>query len=197
MSKSKTDRNKQRVKLYKKVRNTSSWGSTIVYLLLIVLFIGMVVFLAGFVIEYIFESKFAHGYEELERTAKLYEAGIDDKSIMDYVFTDSEGERAFAEDLDAATEVCVYAKLPRSFQIPTPVGNYAPDWAIAFNKGAVKHIFFIAETKGSMDSMQLKEVERAKIGCAEKLFNNLSTSNVRYHKVDSYQTLLDIMKSMD
>ena len=119
------------------------------------------------------------------------------KSIMDYVFTDSEGERAFAADLDAATEVCVYAKLPRSFQIPTPVGNYAPDWAIAFNKGAVKHIFFIAETKGSMDSMQLKEVERAKIGCAEKLFNNLSTSNVRYHKVDSYQTLLDIMKSMD
>lgn len=119
------------------------------------------------------------------------------KSIMDYVFTDSDGERAFAADLDAATEVCVYAKLPRSFQIPTPVGNYAPDWAIAFNKGTVKHIFFIAETKGSMDSMQLKEVERAKIGCAEKLFNNLSTSNVRYHKVDNYQTLLDIMKSMD
>ncbi len=119
------------------------------------------------------------------------------KSIMDYVFTDSDGERSFAEDLDAATEVCVYAKLPRSFHIPTPVGNYAPDWAIAFNKGSVKHIFFIAETKGSMDSMQLKEVEKAKIGCAEKLFNNLSTSNVRYHKVDSYQTLLDIMKSMD
>lgn len=119
------------------------------------------------------------------------------KSIMDYVFADSEGEKKFAEDLDAATEVCVYAKLPRSFQIPTPVGNYAPDWAIAFNKGTVKHIFFIAETKGSMDSMQLKEIEKAKIGCAEKLFNNLSTSNVRYHKVDSYQTLLDIMKSMD
>ena len=119
------------------------------------------------------------------------------KSIMDYVFADSDGEKKFAEDLDAATEVCVYAKLPRSFQIPTPVGNYAPDWAIAFNKGTVKHIFFIAETKGSMDSMQLKEIEKAKIGCAEKLFNNLSTSNVRYHKVDSYQTLLDIMKSMD
>ena len=119
------------------------------------------------------------------------------KHIMDYVFTDSDGERTFAKDLDAATEVCVYAKLPRSFQIPTPVGNYAPDWAIAFNKGTVKHIFFIAETKGSMDSMQLKKVEEAKIGCAEKLFNGISTSKVRYHKVDSYQTLLDIMKSMD
>ena len=119
------------------------------------------------------------------------------KHIMDYVFTDSDGERTFAEDLDAATEVCVYAKLPRSFQIPTPVGNYAPDWAIAFNQGAVKHIFFIAETKGSMDSMQLKKVEEAKIGCAEKLFNNLSTSHVRYHKVDSYQTMLEIMHAMD
>ena len=116
---------------------------------------------------------------------------------MDYVFTDSDGERTFAEDLDAATEVCVYAKLPRSFQIPTPVGNYAPDWAIAFNQGAVKHIFFIAETKGSMSSMNITPLEQAKIGCAEKLFNNLSTSHVRYHKVDSYQTMLDIMKSMD
>ena len=129
-----------------------------------------------------------------QSVAKSYPA---QKHIMDYVFTDSDGERTFAEDLDAATEVCVYAKLPRSFQIPTPVGNYAPDWAIAFNQGTVKHIFFIAETKGSMDSMQLKEIEKAKIGCAEKLFNSISTSKVRYHKVDSYQTLLDIMKSMD
>ena len=104
---------------------------------------------------------------------------------------------AIAKDLDATTEVCVYAKLPRSFQIPTPVGNYAPDWAITFNKGSVKHIFFIAETKGSMDSMQLKGVEIAKIGCAKKLFNNLSTSNVRYHEVDNYQMMLDILKSMD
>ena len=119
------------------------------------------------------------------------------KHILDYVYTDSEGERKFAEDMDAASEVCVYAKLPRAFQIPTPVGNYSPDWAIAFNKGSVKHIFFIAETKGSMDSMSLKPIEKAKIDCAEKLFNDVSTSNVRYHKVDSYQTLLDIMKSMD
>ena len=118
------------------------------------------------------------------------------KHIMDYVFTDSDGERTFAEDLDAATELCVYAKLPRSFPIPTPVGNYAPDWAIAFNQGAVKHIFFIAETKGSMDSMQLKGVEKAKIDCAKKLFNNVSTSRVRYGCVDSYGSLLEVMKGM-
>lgn len=126
---------------------------------------------------------------------KAYEAK---KHILDYVFPDSQGERTFAEDLDKADEVCVYAKLPRSFQIPTPVGNYAPDWAIAFNDNmGIKHVFFIAETKGSMDSMQLKGVEKAKIDCAKKLFNNLSTSNVRYHEVDSYQTMLDIMKRME
>ena len=126
---------------------------------------------------------------------KAYEAK---KHILDYVFPDSQGERDFAEDLDKAEEVCVYAKLPRSFQIPTPVGNYAPDWAIAFNDNmGVKHVFFIAETKGSMDSMQLKGVEKAKIDCAKKLFNNLSTSHVRYHEVDSYQALLEVMRAMD
>jgi type III restriction enzyme len=126
---------------------------------------------------------------------KAYEAK---KHILDYVFPDSQGERAFAEDLDKAEEVCVYAKLPRSFQIPTPVGNYAPDWAIAFNDNmGIKHVFFIAETKGSMDSMQLKGVEKAKIDCAKKLFNNLSTSHVRYHEVDSYQALLEVMRAMD
>lgn len=119
------------------------------------------------------------------------------KHILDYVFSDSKGERDFAEDLDKADEVCVYAKLPRTFQIPTPVGNYAPDGAIAFNDNmGIKHIFFIAETKGSMDSMQLKGVEKAKIDCAKKLFNELSTSNVRYHEVSSYDKLLEVMKSI-
>ena len=126
---------------------------------------------------------------------KAYEAK---KHILDYVFPDSQGERDFAEDLDKAEEVCVYAKLPRSFQIPTPVGNYAPDWAIAFNDNmGVKHVFFIAETKGSMDSMQLKGVEKAKIDCAKKLFNDVSTSNVRYGCVDSYGSLLEVMKGME
>ena len=119
------------------------------------------------------------------------------KHILDYVFSDSKGERDFAEDLDKADEVCVYAKLPRTFQIPTPVGNYAPDWAIAFNDNmGIKHIFFIAETKGSMDSMQFKGVEKAKTNCAKKLFNELSTSNVRYHEVSSYDKLLEVMKSI-
>ena len=116
---------------------------------------------------------------------------------MDYVFFDSNKEKEFAESLDAAEDVvCVYAKLPRSFQIPTPVGNYAPDWAIAFNKGSVKHIFFIAETKGSLDSMELdvRGVEKAKIACARKLFNDASTSDVRYEAVDGFDKLMDIVQ---
>ena len=121
---------------------------------------------------------------------RAYEAK---KHVTDYVFSDSKGERQFAHDLDEASEVVVYAKLPRSFQIPTPVGNYAPDWAIAMKKNDVKHIFFIAETKGSMSSMELNAIENAKIACAKKLFNSISTANVRYHQVATYQDLLDGM----
>lgn len=122
------------------------------------------------------------------------------KHIQDYVFTDGTADKSvewkFAEALESASEVCVYAKLPRGFAIPTPVGNYSPDWAIAFYEGTVKHIYFIAETKGAMESMHLRKIEDAKISCAEKLFNKLSANNVKYHKVDNYQRLLDIMNSI-
>jgi type III restriction enzyme len=73
------------------------------------------------------------------------------------------------------------------------VGNYAPDWAIAFRRGTVKHIFFIAETKGTMDSMELSAIENAKIACAEQLFNHLSTDRVRYHKVASFADLRNFL----
>lgn len=123
------------------------------------------------------------------------------KHIQDYVFTDGFAEqsveRRFAQDLDSANEVCVYAKLPKGFHIPTPVGNYSPDWAIAFNEGTVKHIYFVAETKGSMSTMDLRPIEKAKIDCARKLFNDVSTSKVRYEAVDDYQSLLNVINSID
>ena len=124
------------------------------------------------------------------------------KNVQDYVFADGYAkdgksvERRMAEDMDLAEEVCVYAKLPKGFSIPTPVGNYSPDWAIAFNKGTVKHIFFIAETKGTMETLNLKPIEQAKINCAKKLFADLSTEDVVYHDVDSYQSLMNIMESL-
>ncbi|MBR2684148.1 MAG: DEAD/DEAH box helicase family protein [Atopobiaceae bacterium] len=115
------------------------------------------------------------------------------KGIQDYVFPDSDGEAGFAHDLDAAEEVEVYAKLPRTFAIPTPVGNYAPDWAIAFKQGTVQHVYFVAETKGTLDTLELRGVEEAKIACAKKLFNEANTSDVRYHEVTNYGDLLALV----
>ena len=117
------------------------------------------------------------------------------KHVTPWVVVDSDTEKNFAMDLERDEDkVCVYAKLPKSFKIPTPVGNYSPDWAIAFYEGSVKHIYFIAETKGSMESLQLKQVESAKINCAKKLFTTLNNGVVKYDVVDSYQHLMDIMK---
>lgn len=147
------------------------------------------------------EGKYDNSIFTVDRGAHDFDKAFHaTKAIQDYVFTDGTAEqsveRRFVQDLDAAQEVCVYAKLPRGFHIPTPVGNYSPDWAIAFYEGTVKHIFFIAETKGTMESLQLKPIEQAKIRCARKLFNKMSTSKVKYHDVDSYQKLLDVMQSL-
>ena len=147
------------------------------------------------------EGKYDSTIFAAEKNTQSFErAFLAKKAIQDYIFTDGSAEksveRRFAEDLDAAEEVCVYAKLPRTFQIPTPVGNYSPDWAIAFYEGTVKHIFFIAETKGTMETLNIRPIEQAKIFCAKKLFNEMSTSKVVYHDVDSYQSLLNIMSSI-
>ena len=99
--------------------------------------------------------------------------------------------RNFAADLDINNDVAVYVKLPDSFYIATPVGRYNPDWAIAFYEGTVKHIYFVAETKGSMQSMQLRQIEESKIHCAKEHFKAISNGSVIYDVVDSYQTLLN------
>ena len=118
------------------------------------------------------------------------------KHIYDYVVTDSKVERDFVTELDTSNEVVVYAKLPRGFFIPTPVGDYNPDWAIAFQEGTVKNIYFVAETKGSLSSMQLKGAESAKIECARKFFESLNAKNghdVKYDVVTDYSTLMSLV----
>ena len=103
------------------------------------------------------------------------------KHIYDYVITDSEKEKEFAKELDASSEVCVYAKLPRGFFIPTPVGDYNPDWAIVFNEDKVRHIYFVAETKGKLESLHFdtRGIEKAKIQCAKKHFEKIASSTVK------------------
>jgi len=113
--------------------------------------------------------------------------------VYDYVFTDSKTEKAFVTELDKSVEVVVYAKLPKGFFIPTPVGNYNPDWAIAFKEGAVKHIYFVAETKGSMSSMELRKIEEYKIDCARKFFTGITTDQVKYDVVTDYSKLMSIV----
>jgi type III restriction enzyme len=117
-----------------------------------------------------------------------------ERHIFDYVFTDSKGERSFVEELDASSEVVVYAKLPRGFAIPTPVGNYNPDWAIAFRQGAVKHIYFVAETKGSLSTLELRGIEESKIACARKFFARITSDQVKYDVVNSYGKLMEVVQ---
>jgi len=116
------------------------------------------------------------------------------KHIYDYLTTDSKIESDFAKALDDSVEVVVYAKLPRNFYISTPIANYSPDWAIVFDKDKVRHIYFVAETKGSDSDNDLREIEKLKIHCAGKHFEEISGGIVKFSKVSSYDKLLDIVQ---
>lgn len=156
---------------------------------------------ATMIVEHISYNRIAGKYDSSifvpERKLNINKVIEAQKHITPYIAFDSEGEKAFAEALEGATEVQVYAKLPRKLKIPTPVGNYAPDWAIVFNDGTVRHVFFVAETKGSLDGMQLRGVEEAKTECAKKLFNRISTSKVRYGVVDKFENLYNLINGID
>lgn len=112
------------------------------------------------------------------------------KNVFDRLLSDSQVERDFATELEKAEDVVVYAKLPSGFYIKTPVGNYNPDWAVVFKEGSVKHIYFIAETKGSMETLQLTPIARAKKHCAIEHFKAISNGVVKYDIVSDYKALL-------
>ena len=119
------------------------------------------------------------------------------KHIYSHVIADSSAktEKNMANSLEHAEDVAVYAKLPRGFYISTPVGKYNPDWAIAFNKGSVKHIYFVVETKGNMENMslELRGVEFAKTECARKHFAAISSDSVKYEVVETYEDLMKVV----
>ena len=114
--------------------------------------------------------------------------------IYDHLVYDSTVEKDMGIELETREEVCVYAKLPKGFYINTPVGKYSPDWAIAFHEGKVKHIYFVAETKGNMSTMQLKKVEELKESCAIAHFKKISSDTVKYSIVSSYNELLNLVR---
>ena len=117
------------------------------------------------------------------------------KSLYDLVVVDSQGiEKQFAEELEKQEDVVVYTKLPNRFYINTPMGHYNPDWAVAFREGTVKHIYFVAETKGnSLEKSQLRGSEDSKIECARRHFAAISSSDIKYDVVKSYKELYDVV----
>lgn len=123
------------------------------------------------------------------------------KAIQDFVFLDGtakeSNERLFAEDLEKDQQVKVFAKLPKGFYIPTPMGNYSPDWAIVYEENNIRNIDFIAETKGSLDSLELRKIEEAKIKCASKLFNGMPNTVVHYGMVNTYEQLLALINNLE
>ncbi len=114
-----------------------------------------------------------------------------ERHLYDHVLYDSEEEKKLAEGLEGWDEVAVYVKLPRGFFINTPVGKYNPDWAIAFKEGKVKHIYFVAETKGNLETLELRKAEDLKIHCAREHFKAISSDSVKYEVIDSFETLLN------
>ena len=156
---------------------------------------------ATVIIEHITYNKLDEAYSTDIFTSPTYKGrlGVNamqaERHLYDHIIYDSKNERDFAIELDKSLEVAVYVKLPSGFYINTPVGKYNPDWAIAFHEDNVKHIYFVAETKGDLSSMQLRKVEELKIHCAREHFKKISNETVRYEVVDSYDSLLnEVMK---
>ena len=118
-----------------------------------------------------------------------------EKSLYDLVVVDSAGvEMNFANELEHRPEVMVYTKLPGGFYINTPVGHYNPDWAIVFKEGEeIKHIYFVAETKGTLSESDRRDTENSKIECARRHFETISSSEITYGVVRNYQDLRDIV----
>lgn len=106
------------------------------------------------------------------------------KHVLEYAVTDSNVEKEFIKELENYDDVVVYAKLPGKFKIPTPVGDYNPDWAISFVEGSVKHIYFVAETKGTQSAFEIRGIENAKIECARQFFQAINADDsVKYNVI--------------
>lgn len=124
----------------------------------------------------------------------LRENAVLKKHIYDYLTSDSNIEAQFAATLEQAVEVVVYAKLPKSFYITTPIGRYSPDWAIVFDKEKVRHIYFIMETKGSQSKLDLRGVEDLKIHCAKIHFDEICGQEVKYDVVKDFDQLMEMVQ---
>lgn len=137
-------------------------------------------------------------FQEAELTGYLKNMVAANKSVYDYVICDSDVEFEFAEKLEKAAEVKLYAKLPAWFKIDTPLGSYNPDWAVLIDKddGLGDHLYFVVETKSSIFSDDLRASEQAKINCGIEHFKALAkdhdgnaiTHPAKFIKADKFDT---------
>jgi len=118
-------------------------------------------------------------YEEIEiYLTNLFMVSKQDKTPFNYIPVDSDVESDFARDCEADENIKFFFKLPCGFKVPTPIGNYVPDWAVVFENDS--RVYFVAETKGTLDRLLLREVERMKIDCGAKHFALFKPLGVEY-----------------
>lgn len=118
-------------------------------------------------------------FEEIERyLSDLFKVKKQEKTVFNYIHVESTFEDDFARDCEADENIKFFFKLPRDFKVPTPIGNYRPDWAVVFENE--KRIYFVAETKGTIDWQKLREVENMKIKCGTKHFALFKSTGVEY-----------------
>ncbi|MCI8692896.1 MAG: DEAD/DEAH box helicase family protein [Lachnospiraceae bacterium] len=122
------------------------------------------------------------------------------KHLYDHIVYTSEAEREFVRELEESREVAAYVKLPEEFCIPTPAGQYHPDWAIAFSDGSVRHGFFVAQIRGAMGTkgpmntvmpVDTKEAGDVKIYFAKQHFKAISGEDVLCDAAEDYQDLIE------
>ncbi len=151
--------------------------------------------LRGMMVDGIKYEKIADDYWAMERFENAELKGYledmvkvqrQEKTLYDYVKVDSEVETQFAKDLESRTDVQFYVKLPGWFKIETPIGNYNPDWAIVFEKD--ERVYFVAETKSSLDADDLRIQEEMKIRCGARHFEKLD--GVHFKKVTALSEIV-------
>jgi len=122
-------------------------------------------------------------FESEELTGYLKNMLEAQKSVYEQVVYESDTERVFALDLEKNSAIKVYVKLPGWFTIPTPLGNYNPDWAVVVEKEGEERVYFVVETKGGLFKDDLREKEKAKIDCGKVHFNAIAEGDSPAHYI--------------
>ncbi|NNM84945.1 MAG: DEAD/DEAH box helicase family protein [Phycisphaerales bacterium] len=129
-------------------------------------------------------------FENQELSAYLNDNMIkSDKSVYEQVVYGPDVEHKFAREFEDSKQVKLYAKLPDWFKIPTPLGNYNPDWAVVVELDGQEKLYFVVESKGSIFADAIRPTEQAKIDCGKKHFEALDTG-VEFTKADTFDNFM-------